>query len=237
MSETAARPGAPARRPTLWERRPDRASRVVAIGVPVVLVLSSFGVGHTAWLGFAENPITGFSYSLLAMAALALIIFGNLYGCGGWWFAACPLCGHEAARDHFEGQPAPCGRCMAYLRYEEGRVVEESDDAVEFRPTYVVHPADLGPRELRFPPQCVLCGQSEELRRPIRTLRFGPLPAGPRRSITRDEQGWGPTAPVCARHVDDPREPLEVFQGELTFRSYAQYKAFCRHNGIERRRE
>jgi hypothetical protein len=245
MSATDDRSVVQARRPSWTERHPDVTSKLVAVFVPIVLLGSSLGFGWYAHLGFSDHPVGGGVFGVIGMAALALFVFGDLNSVRGWWFSACPLCGHEEARDYRGGQSAECGACPAYLRAEDGKVAEEKPDAVEFRPIYTVRPLDLGGRqidEVRFPEVCVLCGEPATERRPIHALRLGPddprpqaSPSGPRRSITLDEQAWGPTAPFCLQHLADPQDPIEIFQGELQFRSYAQYRAFCRLNGIERR--
>ena len=247
MAATVDKPVAPARRPSWVERHPDMTSKLVAVFVPIILIGSSTGLGWYAHLGFSDHPVGGGVFGLISMAALALFVFGDLNSVRGWWYSACPLCGHEEARDYRSGQPAPCDKCMAYLRIEEKGVSEEKDDAIEFKPLYAVRPADLGGRaigEVRFPEACVLCGGPADERRPIHTLRLAgpddprsqlPPPRGPKRSITLDEQAWGPTAPFCKKHLADPLDPIEIFQGELQFRSYAQYRAFCQLNGVGHR--
>ncbi|HEY3445541.1 MAG TPA: hypothetical protein VGK67_04210 [Myxococcales bacterium] len=217
------------------------ARRLFAVLTPLVL-LGSFGAYcWYAYLGFMEHPTQGGTLGVVVVLSLAVVAFGGLYSARGWWWSACPLCGHEAARDFRNDQAAECGCCMAYLRAEDERVTEESDDVVEFAASYVVRPLDLGGRkELDFPPTCGICGAPAKSFKPIKTLRLTgpepeapPPPQAPRRRLTADEQLWGPAAPVCEAHQQS--EPVEIFQGELQFRSYAHYKAFCRLNGVERR--
>ena len=233
------RPVAIARRPTWSERHHDLARKLIALLAPVVL-LGSFGAYcWYAYLGFMEHPAQGGALGVVVVVSLAIVAFGGLYSVRGWWWSECPVCGHEAARDFRNGQPAPCGGCMAYLRADEEKVTEESEDVVEFAAPYVVRPADLGGRtELKFPETCGICGAPATSRKPIKAIRLTPQePAAARkadkRRITADERLWGPTAPVCAAHFQS--DPVEIFQGELQFRSYAHYKAFCRLNGVERR--
>ncbi|MBI5546833.1 MAG: hypothetical protein HY901_23365 [Deltaproteobacteria bacterium] len=243
MAAGDERPEVKGRRPTWGERHPGPVPKLVAILIPAALVISATGYGWCAHQGFSEHPVAGTAFGLVGMVALALVAFGGLHGVRGWWVSACPLCGHEAARDFRGGQAAECGGCMAYLRSDEGCITENCDDVVEFVTSYVVRAPDAGGKEpgsLRFPEACVLCGAPPVGRKPIHTFRLRPGEAPktrpstlPRRRITLDEQQWEPTAPICEAHRES--EPVEIFQGELQFRSYGQYKAFCKMNGIERR--
>ena len=233
------RPAVAARRPSWGERHHGLAPKLLSLLAPVVL-LGSFGAYcWYAHLGFMEHPAQGGALGVVVVLSLAVVAFGGLYSARGWWWSACPLCGHEAARDFRSGQPAPCGCCMAYLRADEERVTEESDDVVEFAAPYVVRPLDLGDGQvLKFPETCGICGAPATGHKPIKAIRPTPREPEPmrqaaRRRITADEGLWGPTAPVCAAHQQS--DPVEIFQGELQFRSYAHYKAFCRLNGVERR--
>ena len=244
----SSRPSVVARRATWSERRPDLTSKLLALMAPVVLLAASAGFGWAAWNGLAEHTGAGFGFALMGMAALALLAFGDLYGAGGWWYCPCPVCGHAQARDFYRGQPAACGACLAYLRVEDGRVSEELDYAVEFRPIYGVRQADLAgrdPRTLQFPEGCSLCSAPATERREIRAFRFrqfdrqiaeltGPAeePASP---LGPNDFDWGLTAPVCQTHLHDTAAAVETYQDELQFRSYARYRAFCRLNGIEKR--
>lgn len=234
-----ARPSVPARKAKWGECHRSVAQRAFAVLTPIVL-LGSFGAYcWYAYLGFMEHPTQGGVLGMFVVVSLAVVAFGGLYSARGWWHSACPLCGHEAARDYRNDQAAECGCCMAYLRAEDEKVTEESDDVVEFAASYTVRPADLGGRkELKFPDTCGICGAPATSFKPIKTIRLTPepepaAPQPPRRRLTADEQLWGPAAPVCQTHLES--DPVEIFQGELQFRSYAHYKAFCRLNGVERR--
>ncbi|MGC4114704.1 MAG: hypothetical protein QM765_08865 [Myxococcales bacterium] len=239
---TVARPSVPARRARWSECNRSVARRLFAALTPVVL-LGSFGAYcWYAYLGFMEHPTQGGALGMLVVLSLAVVAFGGLYSARGWWYSPCPLCGHEAARDFRNDQAAECGCCLAYLRadVDAERVLEESDDVVEFAASYTVRPADLGGRkQLDFPNTCGICGAPAKSFKPIKTFRLTapePTPASPqapRRHLTADEQLWGPAAPVCEAHLQS--DPVEIFQGELQFRSYAHFKAFCRLNGVERR--
>jgi len=231
---SAERPAAVARRPTWSERHRSLASRLLSLLAPVVLLASFGGYCWFAYLGFVEHPAGGGVLGTVVVLSLAVVAFGGLYSARGWWWSPCPLCGHEAARDFRGGQSAPCGCCMAYLRSEGERVFEESDEVVELAAPYAIRPADLGDRKdlLRFPQSCGICGAPATSHKPIKKIRPS-SPGAAETHVAAAEGLWGQTAPVCEVHRES--DPVEIFQGELQFRSYAHYRAFCRLNGLERR--
>jgi hypothetical protein len=240
---SAPRPFAQGRRPSWSERRPDLVSKIFAILVPLGFLFAGAGFGWVSWEGASEHPVMAVGCALLGIVSLALLAFGDLYGVGGWWYSACPVCGHEAARDYFRGRSAACDSCVAYLRLEDGKVIEESDEAVEFMATYGVRPADLlgrDPKTLVFPDGCALCGMPAtahrevrgQLDRQIRELTGPSASEGPQSPAGFD---WDLRVPVCERHLHEGAAPVETWRDELQFRSYERYRAFCRKNGIEKR--
>jgi hypothetical protein len=167
-------------------------------------------------LGFNDHPVWA---GLLAVLGIAAAFASFSSGA-----ARCLKCGAEFSGQFHLGSFNQCPACYTWHRFEQGQLTLVPADFIADEPAFGVS-VDLleDPTQWRlpWPGQCCVCGKSG-----TSTAEFRIERGGSENLLTRTVRSFRFHVGRCGIH----KKGVDVWPGELKFRSHAYWADFCRTN-------